>query len=69
MSINWFPGHMHKATREMRKLLPDIDIVIEVLDARIPYSSQNPVIGQIGRDKLNIKLLNKSDQKLINIRA
>ncbi|HEY9034087.1 MAG TPA: ribosome biogenesis GTPase YlqF [Pseudomonadales bacterium] len=61
MSINWFPGHMHKATREMRKLLPDIDIVIEVLDARIPYSSQNPVIGQIGRDKLNIKLLNKSD--------
>ena len=61
MNINWFPGHMHKATKEIRKLLPGIDIIIEVLDARLPYSSQNPVIAQFSREKANIKLLNKSD--------
>lgn len=61
MSINWYPGHMHKATGEMRKKLPDIDIIIEVLDARIPYSSQNPVIQRLGQNKAHIKLLNKSD--------
>ena len=61
MSINWYPGHMHKATGEMRKLLPEIDIIIEVLDARIPYSSQNPVIAQFAEGKPQIKLLNKSD--------
>lgn len=61
MTINWYPGHMHKATREIRQLLPDIDIIIEIIDARIPYSSQNPVISRIGADKANIKLLNKSD--------
>lgn len=61
MSINWYPGHMHKATGEIRKLLPTIDIIIEVLDARIPYSSQNPVIAQFAQGKPQIKLLNKSD--------
>lgn len=61
MSINWFPGHMHKATGEIRKLLPQLDIIIEVLDARIPYSSQNPVIRQFSQEKKHIKLLNKSD--------
>lgn len=61
MSINWFPGHMHKATGEIRKILPNIDIIIEVLDARIPYSSQNPVIRQFSKEKKHIKLLNKSD--------
>lgn len=61
MTINWFPGHMHKATGEIRKLLPQLDIIIEVLDARIPYSSQNPVIRQFSQEKKHIKLLNKSD--------
>jgi ribosome biogenesis GTPase A len=61
MSINWYPGHMHKATREMKEILPDIDILIEVLDARIPYSSENPVISQLRGSKPCIKLLNKSD--------
>lgn len=61
MNINWFPGHMHKAIQDIRKLLPEIDVVIELLDARIPYSSQNPVIRQFGKQKAHIKLLNKSD--------
>lgn len=61
MSINWFPGHMHKAILEIRKTLPTIDVLIEVLDARIPYSSENPVIAKFRNDKPLIKLLNKSD--------
>lgn len=68
MSINWFPGHMHKAILEIKKTLPTIDVMIEVLDARIPYSSENPVVakfrgdGSNGREPLPlIKLLNKSD--------
>lgn len=52
---------MRKATVEIRALLRDIDVIIEVLDARIPYSSQNPVIAQFSHDKPQIKLLNKSD--------
>ncbi len=61
MIIQWFPGHMHKAQKEMRKLLPRIDVVIEVLDARVPFSSRNPLIETIRQDKPHIKLLNKAD--------
>lgn len=61
MSINWFPGHMHKAILEMKKTLPTVDVIIEVLDARIPYSSENPVIGKLRSTKPCIKLLSKSD--------
>ncbi len=61
MSINWFPGHMHKAQKEIRQLLPEVDMVIEVLDARIPYSSQNPLLKSIRKNKPCIKLFNKSD--------
>ena len=61
MSVHWFPGHMHKARKEMKKIMPKIDLIIEVLDARIPYSSENPMITQFRGDKPCIKLLNKSD--------
>jgi ribosome biogenesis GTPase A len=66
MSINWFPGHMHKAILELKKTLPTVDVIIEVLDARIPYSSENPVIAKLSADRARgdkplIKLLNKSD--------
>ena len=61
MSINWFPGHMHKAILEIKKILPTVDVIIEVLDARITYSSENPVIGKLRGDKPSIKLLNKGD--------
>ena len=61
MAIQWFPGHMHKARKEIQKIMPKIDLIIEVLDARIPYSSENPLVNQLRGDKPCIKLLNKSD--------
>lgn len=61
MAIQWYPGHMHKARKEIEEVMPQIDLVIEVLDARIPYSSENPVISTLRGDKPCIKLLNKSD--------
>lgn len=60
-NLNWFPGHMSKATNDIKELLPNIDIIIEVLDARIPYSSQNPVIAEFSGNIPRIKLLNKDD--------
>ena len=59
--IQWYPGHMHKAKKEFSKILPQVDLVIEVLDARIPFSSQNPLLAQLRKQKPCIKLLNKSD--------
>ena len=61
MVIQWFPGHMHKAGKEIRERLPEIDVVIEILDARIPYSSQNPLLMEIAAQKPSIKVLNKAD--------
>lgn len=61
MSINWFPGHMHKAIKDIKDILPKIDLIIEVLDARIPYSSANPVIEQFRGQKPSLKVLSKSD--------
>ncbi len=59
--IQWFPGHMFKASKEFRKILPQVDLVIEVLDARLPGSSENPMLKTLRRDKPCVKLLNKSD--------
>ena len=59
--IQWFPGHMHKASKEFSKILPQLDLVIEVLDARLPGSSENPMLARLSRNKPGIKLLNKSD--------
>jgi len=61
MSINWFPGHMNKATREIREMLPKVDLVIEIVDARLPYSSANPVLARLRADKPCLKLLSKTD--------
>ena len=61
MAVHWYPGHMHKAQREIREAMPNVDLIIEVLDARIPYSSENPVITEVRGDKPCIKILNKSD--------
>ena len=60
-NINWYPGHMHKASKEMRKIIPEVDLIIEILDARIPFSSENPMIKEIRGDKPCIKVLSKSD--------
>jgi len=61
MKINWYPGHMHKASKKIKEALPHIDLIIEVLDARIPYSSQNPVLADLRQDTPCIRVLNKSD--------
>ncbi|MBO7339947.1 MAG: ribosome biogenesis GTPase YlqF, partial [Lachnospiraceae bacterium] len=61
MSLNWYPGHMTKARRMMQESMVLIDLVIEVLDARIPYASRNPDIDELAKGKSRIILLNKSD--------
>ncbi|MDT4330952.1 ribosome biogenesis GTPase YlqF [Methylomonas sp. MED-D] len=61
MNIQWYPGHMHKASKEIKEALPDIDLLIEILDARIPYSSQNPMLARLRDDKPTIRILNKTD--------
>lgn len=61
MAIHWYPGHMHKAQKEIKEVLPNVDLLIEVLDARIPYSSENPAIAQLRGDKPCIKVLSKTD--------
>jgi ribosome biogenesis GTPase A len=59
--LNWFPGHMNTARREIRKAMPQIDLVIEVLDARIPFSSENPLVAELRGDRPCIQILNKGD--------
>ena len=61
MKINWFPGHMHKARLQIEETLPRVDVVVEVLDARIPYSSENPMLAELRGDKPCVKVLAKSD--------
>lgn len=61
MAIQWYPGHMHKAQKEMKELLPQVDLLIEVLDARIPYSSANPAISTLRGNIPCIKVLSKTD--------
>ena len=61
MIIDWYPGHMKKARAQIIEILPKIDLVIEVLDARLPASSANPLLERLRGDKLCIKILNKSD--------
>lgn len=60
-SIQWFPGHMHKARKEIEEAIPQVDVIIEVLDARIPFSSENPMIAQLKGEKPVVKVLNKRD--------
>lgn len=61
MSIQWFPGHMAKARRQVTEKLALIDVVIELLDARLPLSSRNPMIDEIVAEKPRLVLLNKAD--------
>lgn len=60
-TIQWYPGHMHKARKEIAEAMPQMDLIIEVLDARIPYSSENPLISDLRGETPCIKILNKSD--------
>ena len=61
MDYQWYPGHMTKAMRQMKEDIKLIDLVIELLDARIPISSRNPDIDNLGKNKARLVLLNKSD--------
>jgi ribosome biogenesis GTPase A len=61
MQIQWYPGHMHKASKEAKAILPQVDVIIEIIDARIPFSSQNPMIARLRAAKPCIKVLNKCD--------
>ncbi len=61
MLIHWFPGHMATAHREIRERLSAVDLIIEVLDARIPRSSSNPLIAELRGSKPSIQILNKRD--------
>lgn len=61
MSIQWFPGHMNRAKRAIQELTEEIDVIIELLDARAPFSSCNPLIQNIIKFKRKIRILNKSD--------
>lgn len=61
MNIQWYPGHMTKTRRMMTENISLVDVVIELLDARIPYSSKNPDIDELAKNKRRIIVMNKSD--------
>ena len=61
MNVQWYPRHMTKAKRQMQEDLKLIDLIIELVDARVPLSSRNPDIDQLGQNKSRLILLNKAD--------
>lgn len=70
MNIQWYPGHMTKAVRMMQEDIKLIDIVIELVDARVPYSSKNPDIDELAKNKFRLIVLNKvdlADEKVTNL--
>lgn len=61
MNFQWYPGHMTKAKRAMQEDIKLVDLIIEVVDARVPLSSRNPDIDELGKNKFRMVLLNKAD--------
>lgn len=61
MVIQWYPGHMAKAKRQVTEQLKKVDVVFELVDARIPYSSRNPMIDEVIQQKPRVIILNKKD--------
>ncbi|MDO4305644.1 MAG: ribosome biogenesis GTPase YlqF [Eubacteriales bacterium] len=61
MNVQWYPGHMTKAKRQMQEDIKLIDLIIELVDARVPLSSRNPDIDELGKNKSRLILLNKAD--------
>ena len=61
MNIQWYPGHMTKARRMMQEDIRLVDLIIELVDARVPLSSRNPDIDELGKHKARMILLNKAD--------
>ena len=67
MHVQWYPGHMTKTKRMLIAQMGLIDVVVEVLDARIPLSSRNPDIDSLAKDKKRVLVLNKADLANPNI--
>ena len=61
MHFQWYPGHMTKAKRQMQEDIKLIDLVVEIVDARLPLSSRNPDIDELGKNKYRMILMNKAD--------
>ncbi len=61
MTIGWYPGHMNRARKDIMKLLQQVDVVMELVDARLPYSSENPLLNSLIGSIPRLKILNKSD--------
>ena len=59
--IQWFPGHMAKALRQIKEQMPLVDIIFELVDARVPYSSQNPEVHRLAGDKPRLLIMTKKD--------
>ena len=60
-NINWYPGHMARAKRKLMEQLSRVDVVVELCDARLPFSSRNPELDALLRGKKRVLVLNKSD--------
>ncbi len=61
MAIGWYPGHMHKARKDITQALQQVDAVLELVDARLPYSSENPLLNKLIGSTPRIRVLNKND--------
>lgn len=61
MAIGWYPGHMHKARKDITQALQQVDAVIEMVDARLPWSSSNPLLNKLIGTRTRIRVLNKND--------
>lgn len=61
MNVQWYPGHMTKAKRQMQEDIKLIDLIVELVDARVPLSSRNPDIDELGKNKARLIILNKAD--------
>ena len=61
MNIQWFPGHMLETKNKLRDSISKVDAILEILDARLPVSSENPFVNKLGQGKIRIKVLNKTD--------
>ena len=61
VNIQWYPGHMEKARRDMAEHLKAVDMIIELRDARIPLSSRNPILDEMGAQKPRLIILSKKD--------
>ena len=61
MKINWFPGHMNRARREITTAIQKCDVVVQLVDARLPHASRNPMLGELAQDRPVLTLFTKSD--------